>query len=154
MAHANLYSPMNSANLTLGHLLIMPSWASSSYRDSIVLSGVRSFSFLPFFPFLPFFYKDANRSVYIRCTPIWTLKFCEPTPFFPFFPFFPLPFFPLPLSFSTAWSGIQQQGELIANVPQCKLKMPFYMYLEYNYRRNLTQWDFIKISTCTCTPHM
>lgn len=64
VAHANLCSPMNSANLTLGHLLIMPSWASSSYSDSIVLSGVRSFSFLPFFPFLPFFYKDANMQVH------------------------------------------------------------------------------------------
>ena len=64
VAHANLCSPMNSANLTLGHLLIMPSWASSSYSDSIVLSGVRSFSFLPFF------YKDAicRSTIYIGCT--------------------------------------------------------------------------------------
>lgn len=59
----NLYSPMNSASLTFGHLLMMPSWASSSYNDSMVLSGVRSFSFFPFLPFLPFFYRH-NYYVY------------------------------------------------------------------------------------------
>ena len=62
---------------TLGYGLITLFMTSSSKRDSVVRSGVRSLSFF-FFPFL--------------------------LPFFPFFRFFEIfPFFPL--SLSTAWKG-------------------------------------------------
>ena len=58
------------------------------------LSGVRSFSFLPFFPFFPLFF------------PLFFFFFFFPL-FLPLFlPFFP--FLPLPLSLSTACSIIEE----------------------------------------------